>query len=315
MTTNSTTQTYGVSERSSLWLGALFCCGLWGLAPPLIKTGYAIMDIESTSSIVLFAGLRFFLAGLMVIGYSCFTQRRFVKPKRKDLRPILILACFQTFGQYVFYYLGAAHSSGMMMSVLTGLGSLLELILSCWIFRLEKMTPLKFAGCLIGFLGILAMNYTGGAFTFNLQGEGVLVLSQFCAAISAILIQIFSRKSSPVLLSGWQFTCGGLAMIVISFLIGHPVIHWNLAGMAILLMLGFVSAGAYTLWGVLLSKWPVSSVAVFGCTIGLFGVLFSALFLHEALSLRIALGALLMSAGILFVNLRPDHLQTDPLQE
>ncbi|MBF0579624.1 DMT family transporter [Erysipelotrichaceae bacterium RD49] len=315
MTKISTTQTSSALSRSSLWLGALFCCGLWGLAPPLIKTGYALMDIESTSSILLFAGLRFFLAGVMVIGYSCFKQHHLAMPKRKDIRPVFILAFFQTFGQYVFYYLGAAHSSGMMMSVLTGLGALLELVLSCWIFHLEKMTPLKFAGCLIGFLGILAMNYTGGGFAFNLQGEGVLVLSQVCAAVSAILIQIFSRRSNPVLLSGWQFACGGLAMIGVSFLIGQPVIHWSAAGFAILLMLAFVSAGAYTIWGVLLSKWPVSSVAVFGCTIGLFGVLFSALFLHEALSLRIALGALLMSAGILFVNLRPDSLQTDPLQE
>ena len=302
-------QKSGGNDRFSLWFGALFCCALWGLAPPLIKTGYSIMQIESTSSIILFAGLRFFLAGVMVIAWSSLKEKPFVRPQKKDIRPILVLACFQTFGQYVFYYLGGAHSTGMMMSVLSGLGALFELILSCWLFRLEKMTPLKFIGCLIGFAGILVMNYTAGGFTFSLNGEGVLVLSQICAAISAIFIQIFSRKSSPVLLSGWQFTIGGVAMIGVSFLIGHPVIHWNGVGVLILLMLGFVSAGAYTLWGVLLSKWPVSSVAVFGCTIGLFGVLFSALFLHEALSLRIAMGAILMSAGILVVNLKTQKLE------
>ncbi|MEY8309662.1 DMT family transporter [Erysipelotrichaceae bacterium 51-3] len=304
-------QKSGGNDRFSLWSGALFCCALWGLAPPLIKTGYSIMQIESTSSIILFAGLRFFLAGVMVIAWSSLQEKHFVHPCKKEIRPILVLACFQTFGQYVFYYLGGAHSTGMMMSVLSGLAALLELVFSCWLFRLEKMTPLKFIGCLTGFTGILIMNYTAGGFTFSLNGEGVLVLSQVCAAISAIFIQIFSRQSSPFLLSGWQFAIGGLAMIGASFLIGHPVIHWNGAGVLLLLMLAFVSAGAYTLWGVLLSRWPVSSVAVFGCTIGLFGVLFSALFLHEPLSLRIALGAIFMSAGILVVNLKTQKLETN----
>lgn len=45
------------------------CCFLWGSATPAIKTGYRLFQIDSadTSSILLFAGTRFFLAGILVI--------------------------------------------------------------------------------------------------------------------------------------------------------------------------------------------------------------------------------------------------------
>lgn len=40
---------------------ALFCTLLWGSAPVMIKWGYEQLNIVSTGSILLFAGLRFFL--------------------------------------------------------------------------------------------------------------------------------------------------------------------------------------------------------------------------------------------------------------
>ena len=49
---------------------ALLCCALWGSATPFIKMGYAVMfeggspDIPST---ILFAGIRFALAGFITV--------------------------------------------------------------------------------------------------------------------------------------------------------------------------------------------------------------------------------------------------------
>lgn len=292
----------GAKNKAALWAGALFCCALWGLAPAMIKTGYALMDIQSTGSIVVFAGLRFFLAGLMVLLFASMKTHRLPHIRKIDLRPICVLALFQTFGQYFFYYLGAAHSSGVMVSVLSGTSALLALLFSALIFRLEKMTLLKLAGCIVGFLGIVWMNASPSGFTFSLSGEGMIFLSQISSALSAVFIQIFSRKSDPVLLSGCQFVLGGAALTLFGFCLPDHGIAWNMNGLLVLTVLAFVSAGAYTLWGVLLSRCPVSSVSVFGSTIGLFGVLFSALILKESLSLRVLYAALLTSLGIAMVN-------------
>lgn len=302
MMKNSGNAVSSVGSRASLWLGALFCCALWGLAPALIKTGYALMNIEATGSIVVFAGSRFFIAGWMVLLFYCLSRKKLPKIERKDVKPILVLALFQTFGQYFFYYLGAANASGVMVSVLSGMSALLALLLSACVFRLEKMTTLKLLGCIVGFLGIVWMNAGPGGFAFTFSGEGMIFLSQVSSALSAVCIQIFSKKSSPVLLSGWQFVVGGAGLILFGLCLPDHSVAWSTSGLGVLAVLAFVSAGAYSLWGVLLSRYPVSSVSVFGCTIGLFGVCFSALILHETLSLKVAGAALVTSLGILLVN-------------
>ena len=48
------------------------CCFLWGSATPAIKTGYQLFQIDSkdTMSILLFAGVRFLLAGFLVILFN-----------------------------------------------------------------------------------------------------------------------------------------------------------------------------------------------------------------------------------------------------
>ncbi len=54
-----------------LILMALICCALWGSAFPCVKIGYQMFHIETTGSQILFAGYRFFLAGVLtfLIGF------------------------------------------------------------------------------------------------------------------------------------------------------------------------------------------------------------------------------------------------------
>ncbi len=69
--------------------------------------------------------------------------------------------------------------------------------------------------------------------------------------------------------------------------------------------MGFLSAVAYTLWGVLLKYNPVSRVTIFGFMNPMFGVLLSALLLGEsgqALNLHTLAALLLVCLGIYVVN-------------
>ena len=50
-----------------VFLLAMLCCTLWGSAAPFIKWGYKLFNIEGVPSILMFAGIRFTLAGFLVI--------------------------------------------------------------------------------------------------------------------------------------------------------------------------------------------------------------------------------------------------------
>ena len=91
-----------------LILGCLVCCALWGSAFPCIKIGYALFGIPAhdSASQLLFAGLRFTLAGALVIVGMSAAQRRPLIPQARDIKPIFVLSLFQTIGQYFFFLSG-----------------------------------------------------------------------------------------------------------------------------------------------------------------------------------------------------------------
>jgi drug/metabolite transporter (DMT)-like permease len=92
---------------------ALFCCALWGSATPAIKIGYKLLSVEGVASIMLFAGIRFFLAGILTVIIFSVVGRKFLLPKKESVTKILIVGLFQTVIQYIFFYLGLAYTSGV----------------------------------------------------------------------------------------------------------------------------------------------------------------------------------------------------------
>ena len=144
----------------------------------------------------------------------------------------------------------------------------------------------------------------GGAIT--LSGEGAMLAADIFYGVSGCLIKIFSRDENPVTLSGYQFAIGGVVLYAIGTMMGGQLQFHSQACAWDLLYLGFISAGAYTLWGVLLKHNPVSRVSILGFMNPVMGVLLSALLLEgeggEAFSLAGLAALLLVSAGIVIVN-------------
>ena len=91
---------------------AVLCTLLWGTAFPFIKLGYEAFAVKGdTGSMLLFAGLRFSLAGLMVLLFLCCRERRFALLGKDNVKPALLLGSVQTLGQYLFTYAGIGCSA------------------------------------------------------------------------------------------------------------------------------------------------------------------------------------------------------------
>lgn len=207
-----------------LILGCLVCCALWGSAFPCIKIGYGLFGIPAhdSASQLLFAGLRFTLAGMLVIVGMSVAQRRPLVPQAHDIKPICILSLFQTIGQYFFFYLGLSRASAMSSSIIEASANLLAILFAALAFRTEKLNTAKVLGCVLGFAGVALVNLSGadGTFGFALDGEGFILASTVAGALSTCLIGIFSREHDGVLLAGWQFLVGGLVLTAIGLLMG-----------------------------------------------------------------------------------------------
>ena len=294
-----------------LTLIALLCCALWGSATPAIKTGYRLLEIEGVPSIMLFAGIRFFLAGVLTVIIFSIARRRFLCPKKENIGRVLTVASVQTVIQYVLFYLGLAYTTGVKGTVASGTNAFFAVLIAALIFRQEKLTAKKIIACAMGFVGIVIINLNGLSLSGNaleLVGVILVVLSTIAYAFSSVLIKRYSAFEDPVTISGYQFIVGGLFMALVGLISGGTISFTSIGGIVDLIYLAFLSAIAYSLWGILLKHNPVSRVTVFSCSIPIFGTLLTMLFLSgesDAVNpINLVITLLLVSSGILLLNYR-----------
>ena len=120
------------NDKKTMWSAlpivfatALFCCVLWGSATPAIKIAYELFNIspDDTASRIMLAGARFVLAGFMTIAFGSLLSKELLVPARESIKYIVILVLFQTIGQYYFFFMSLAHTTGVRGSVINASGN------------------------------------------------------------------------------------------------------------------------------------------------------------------------------------------------
>ena len=285
---------------------ALICCALWGSATPFIKTGYELLlpdkDVPST---ILFAGIRFTMAGIITVLIYSIGRRKVLYPKTENIPRVLLVALFQTVVQYIFFYVGLANTSGVKGTIASGTSAFFAVLVASLIFRQEKLTVKKVVACVLGFAGIVVVNLDGLEFTMNFFGDAFVIFSAISLAFSSVFIKRFSKYEDPVVISGYQFIVGGVFMVMVGLAFGGKMTFSDANGVLVLIYLAFLSAIAYALWGMLLKYNPVSKVSVFSFTTPIFGTILSEIMLTESSGVNIinlVITLFLVSSGIFLLN-------------
>ena len=293
-----------------LGIGALacLCCLLWGSATPAIKIGYEWFGIGAgdVASRILFAGIRFVLAGVLTVVFGSIIAGKPLIPRKSSWGMICKLGMVQTVFQYIFFYMGLAYTTGVKSAIINGSQTFIAILMACLIFRYEKLTLQKFMGCLIGFAGVIVIHFDPSGLTggFTLRGEGAILVAAIAYALSSALVKRYSRKESPVVLSGYQFVFGGIIMTICGMIMGGQLTGWCLKSVVLLIYMALISSVAYSVWGILLKHNPVGKVAVYSFTNPIFSVLLSFMFLQESSSFgrELIVALLLVCGGIYLVN-------------
>ena len=284
---------------------ALTAAIAWGWAFPLIKIGFNAFGItaDMTGSKMLFAGIRFAAAGLIVLSVARSTGRSFKTSKMIDWRFILAFALMNTTFHYFFFYVGMSHSEGSRAAILNSLSTFLVVLLACACFKSDRLTSRKILGCAVGFSGILALNLGGaesGQFTW--LGDGMIILNAICSSISNLMTRGLSRRIDVFVGTGYSLTIGGLLLIVPGLLFGGTLPNVNMLGIFCLILLIAISAIGFALYNKLLSMNPVGKVAIYNSLIPIVGAVTSCLCLDETFHLKYALAGGLAALGIYIIN-------------
>ncbi|RZA31693.1 MAG: DMT family transporter [Lysobacteraceae bacterium] len=284
---------------------ATLCCLLWGSSYPAIKTGYAWLGItqQDIPSKLVYAGYRFLLAGLAVAIAARLMRKRLALPYPAGLRQVVLLGVAQTSLQYVFFYIGLAYTTGVRASILNATTTFFSVLLAHFLYRNDRLSVRKAAGCLMGLAGVLAVNLNAGADAgmfgagFSLQGEGFIVLAAFVLSAASIYGKRVSQHMDAMAMTAWQLSIGGLVLLGAGYASGGSLGQLDLASSLLLAYLALLSAVAFTLWSQLLKHNPVGLVSMFAFLVPLFGAALSAIWLHEDILTWNNLAALLLVCG------------------
>ncbi len=285
---------------------AVFCTLLWGSAFPCIKIGYELFRIESSDvpSILMFAGARFFFAGIIVMCIGLVRQPKKMILKKRDIIPVSVLGFFQTFLQYLLLYTGIVNVSGTKSALFTSVSTFGSVILSAIAFRTDRLTVRKLIGCAVGITGIVVMNIGGELGGFLLLGDGLVILSNVSGAAGNVISKKISQKRDPLQISAWQLIIGGGALIISGISAGGRLVFYEAGCYLMLLYLAAMAGIAFMLWTMLLFHNDVSRVAVYNLLIPVFGAMWSGIFLGENIFTLInILSLVLVSSGIFIVNI------------
>ena len=290
-----------------LWVAifALTAAIAWGWAYPLIKLGFEEFGITSpmTGSKMLFAGIRFMLSGLIILGIAWNTKKKFQVNGLTDWWYILLFSLLNTTIHYACFYIGLSYSNGARAAILNSLGVFILVLLACVFFKTDKLNSRKIIGCTMGFSGILALNLGAeSSEQFTWLGDGMIVLNTLCSAFAGLMTRGLSKRVDIFVGTGYSLAIGGALLIIPGLFMNGtlPQITWT--GILILILLIGISTIGFALFNKLLSCNPIGKVAIFNSLIPAVGAVTSCWCLREQFYMNYILSIVLLSGGIYIIN-------------
>lgn len=294
-------------KNTGIIICAVICTTLWGSAFPCVKLGYDLFQIgaDDIFSKILFAGGRFFLAGIFVLIITTFLLKRFPTLKKESLKGIALLGFVETTLEYVFFYIGLSYASSFKGAILNPTSTFMMVILAHFIYKDDRLNFKKSLGCIVGFIGIIIVNLTGEIDSqISFLGEGFLLISAFAFALGTIISkEVTKTEDNPMIVTGYQLLIGGAILIILGLVGGGRLSFVSTNAILLFLYLASLSSIAFSLWTTLFKYNPVGKISIYNFLTPIFGTILSAVILSEdVFNLRNLVALALVCLGIYIVN-------------
>jgi drug/metabolite transporter (DMT)-like permease len=214
--------------------------------------------------------------------------------------------------EFLCISVGLTYTSASHMVVFLYTAPIFTVLGLQWRVRGERLQAQQWCGIVLAFLG-LAFAFSNGLMAQDahaadtLMGDLLAVLAGALWGATTVLIRGSALSEAPpakTLL--YQLVVSGVLLMLIAFATGtlHTIAMTPIAWLSLVFQAVVVSFASYLAWFWILRRYLASRVSVFAFLTPLFGVLFGVLLLDESFSMRFAVGAALVLAGIVMVNHR-----------
>lgn len=279
-------------------LAYILVCIVWGSTYLAIRVGVQSMPP------FLFAGIRFIVAGSIILLFSYLKKLEFPKGIKEYLKISVV----------GFFLLAVGNSLVVTaeMRVNSSTAALLLALIPIFIAILEQFIPegsrtslLGWIGMFIGFVGVGILSFSGGGeFDTDFFGIILLLLSCLAWAVGSIYSKRTVFSGSIVTQIGIQMLAGGLVQTFMGLIVGEASkFKYNPSGIGAMLYLIFVgSLVGYTSYIYLISVWPVSKAGTYAYVNPVVAMFLGWLILHEPITGKMIISAILILTGVIIVQ-------------
>ncbi len=283
---------------------AITACFLWSTAFAAIKIGLNYM------SPLVFAGIRFMIAGMILLPF-CGNIKKYFKSVSKNIKQILVLSFFQTFGLYSLFFVGMTQISGALGAIIIGSSPLMAAVTSHVLLKDDKLNLIKLIAIVFGISGIIIISITRVSFTITgtneLLGIFLLICSITSSSIGNVIVSKNKTRLTAFVLNSSQMFLGGLMIFIISIPIeGFNFVNVQFEFFAALVWLCIVSAAGFSIWFYLhqLKDVRFSDLNILKFILPIFGAILSWLIISDEYpELFMIIGMIIVGSSILFSNI------------
>lgn len=292
---------------------AIIACLLWSSAFVGIKIG-----LPYTSPLH-FAGIRFFISGLLIMPFAGGIRRYFFYVG-KNYRKILLLAFLTTFVQYSLFYLGLDLVPAALAAIIIGSGPLFVAMVAHFFMPDDRLTLPKLFIFLLGLSGIILVSFGRNSFSTvhaaSLLGITLLVVNNIISGIGNVIVARDGKNIPPLIMSSSTMIIGGGSLFLFSLPVeGIRAVPKPVDYYAALAWLSFLSAAAISIWYVLLKR-PgvrVSDLNFWKFLIPVSGAILAWVILPDEKPSYIALtGMLVIALSLIMLNIYRRKYQSPP---
>ena len=251
------------------------------------------------------AGLRFTLAGAVLLGFAALQRR----PLRTDWLLVAVLAAMPFALAYGLVYWGEQYIPSGLAAVLFGVLPLYTGILAGIFLPEEPLRARLVVGVVIA-IGGLALSFAEslnlGDEDLALAGAAALALAPLGAAVGNVGQKLRAGTLDAVTLNGWAMLAGGALLVGVSALGedwgGLRLTPESVGSIVYLAVIG--SSVAFVALTVLLRQLTAQAMSFLAMLLPFGALLFGAALYDEALTWRALAGALLVAVGLLIAQSR-----------
>jgi len=284
----------------ALFLGL---AAVWGSAFMAIKAGL------SEFPPVLFAALRYDIAGVVMLGYAVLRADRWIPADRRQWATVGVGAVLLIAAYHAFLFVGEQETTSAAAAVVVSLSPVLTTLFARVLLPDERLSLVGIVGALLGLAGVAAV--ASPDTTALLSTSVVANLLVFLAALSFALGSVLTTRLDSGLehetMEAWSMVGGALVMHAVSLGLGESLaaVTWSPRAFW---ALGYLSLGAsaagFLVYFTLLERLGPIEINLVSYVAPLFAALSGFLFLDEVVDVWTGAGFLLIFAGFVVIKRR-----------